>query len=155
MDNRIISILKRAPKRGIWLKDLAEKLNIPRPLLNYYLFGMNKHGKLVGGSVSSISIGRIHRTKLVFQSSGTVDLSISMTTTSLQKTRSHKVQQTFMLGDMVKRSRTSHSSLLSFVKQQFIKNSINILLKTTILNDGKRCAKKQPLSHSLRRFDHP
>jgi len=49
MDKRILSILKRAPKRGIWMRDLAEKLNISRPLLNYYLFGMHKKGNLLGG----------------------------------------------------------------------------------------------------------
>jgi len=53
MDKRIISILKRAPKRGIWMKDLAEKLNISRPLLNYYLFGMKKHTKRFGGRIET------------------------------------------------------------------------------------------------------
>lgn len=52
MDKRIISILKKAPKRGIWMKDLAEKLNISRPLLNYYLFGMKKKGKWIGGRIN-------------------------------------------------------------------------------------------------------
>jgi hypothetical protein len=51
MDKRIISILKRAPKRGIWMKDLAEKLNISRPLLNYYLFGMKKQSKWFSGRI--------------------------------------------------------------------------------------------------------
>jgi len=53
MDMRILSILKRAPKRGIWMKDLAEKLNISRPLLNYYLFGMKKQAKLFGGRIKT------------------------------------------------------------------------------------------------------
>lgn len=49
MDKRIISILKKAHKRGICMKDLAEKLNISRPLLNYYLFGIKKKEVIVGG----------------------------------------------------------------------------------------------------------
>ena len=51
MDKKIISILKRAPKRGIWMKDLAVQLDISRPLLNYYLFGMKKKGKWIGGRI--------------------------------------------------------------------------------------------------------
>ena len=53
MEEKIISVLKKAPKRGIWMKDLAGKLNISRPLLNYYLFGMRKHGKLFGGGLEN------------------------------------------------------------------------------------------------------
>jgi DNA-binding Lrp family transcriptional regulator len=49
MDRRILSILKRAPKRGIWMKELARRLNIPRPLLNYYLFGIKKGNVIIGG----------------------------------------------------------------------------------------------------------
>jgi len=53
MDKRIISILKRAPKRGIWMKELAKKMNISRPLLNYYLFGMKKNTDNPGGRIRS------------------------------------------------------------------------------------------------------
>ena len=49
MDNKILSSLNKAPKRGIWMKELAEKLNISRPLLNYYLFGMKKNRQWIGG----------------------------------------------------------------------------------------------------------
>jgi len=52
-DKRILSILRRAPKRGIWMKDLAKKLDISRPLLNYYLFGMKKNKNWSGGRIRS------------------------------------------------------------------------------------------------------
>jgi DNA-binding Lrp family transcriptional regulator len=58
MDKRIISILKRAPKRGIWMKELALRLKISRPLLNYYLFGMKKAGIIKGGRVRNNIIVR-------------------------------------------------------------------------------------------------
>ena len=51
MEKRIFNLLNRAPKRGIWMKELAEKLGISRPLLNYYLFGMKKNGSLAGGKL--------------------------------------------------------------------------------------------------------
>ena len=40
-------------KKGIWMKDLARKLDISRPLLNHYLFGMKKNSELVGGNFRS------------------------------------------------------------------------------------------------------
>lgn len=49
MDKKIISLLKRAPRKGIWMKELALRLKISRPLLNYYLFGMKKAGIIKGG----------------------------------------------------------------------------------------------------------
>jgi predicted transcriptional regulator len=54
MDKRIMSILKRAPKRGIWLKELAFKLKISRPLLNYYIYGMKKNECIKGGRISKL-----------------------------------------------------------------------------------------------------
>lgn len=54
MDKRIISILKKVPKRGIWMKDLALRLKISRSLLNYYLFGMRNSGSLKGGRIRNI-----------------------------------------------------------------------------------------------------
>lgn len=53
MDQQIISILKKAPKRGIWMKELANKLGTPRSLLNYYLYGMKKNGEWIGGRLRS------------------------------------------------------------------------------------------------------
>jgi len=53
MDKRVLSILKRSPKRGIWMKDLAIKLGISRSLLNYYLFGMKKKDKRIGGRLKN------------------------------------------------------------------------------------------------------
>lgn len=58
MDRRIISILKRAPKRGIWMKDLALRLNISRSLLNYYMFGMKNDKRLKGGRIRNIIVIR-------------------------------------------------------------------------------------------------
>jgi len=58
MDKRIISILKRAPKRGIWMKDLALRLKISRPLLNYYLFGMRNNASLKGGRIRNTIVIR-------------------------------------------------------------------------------------------------
>lgn len=57
-DKRIISILKRAPKKGIWMKDLALRLKISRSLLNYYLFGMRKNGILKGGRIRNTIVVR-------------------------------------------------------------------------------------------------
>ena len=54
MDKRILSILKRAPKRGIWMKELALKVNVSRPLLNYYLFGMRKKENWTGGRINKL-----------------------------------------------------------------------------------------------------
>lgn len=51
IDKRILTIIRKAPKRGIWMKELAEKLDISRPLLNYYLFGMKKKANLSGGRI--------------------------------------------------------------------------------------------------------
>lgn len=58
MDKRIISILKRAPKTGIWMKDLALRLKISRSLLNYYLFGMRNNGILKGGRIRNTIVVR-------------------------------------------------------------------------------------------------
>lgn len=58
MDKIILSILRRAPKRGIWMKEFAEELNISRPLLNYYLFGMHKKGNISGGRLKTMIIIR-------------------------------------------------------------------------------------------------
>ena len=51
MDKKILSILKKAPKKGIWMKELALRLKISRSLLNYYLFGMRNNGSLKGGRI--------------------------------------------------------------------------------------------------------
>ncbi|MGA2587175.1 MAG: hypothetical protein ABSF88_09140 [Candidatus Aminicenantales bacterium] len=58
MDKRILSILKRAPKRGIWMKNLALRLKISRSLLNYYLFGMRNNGSIKGGRIRNIIVIR-------------------------------------------------------------------------------------------------
>ena len=58
MDKRILSILKRAPKRGIWMKELALRLKISRSLLNYYLFGMRNNGSIKGGRIRNIIVIR-------------------------------------------------------------------------------------------------
>ncbi len=46
---RIHSILKRAPKKGIWMDELAKEVGVSRSHLNYYLFGSKKDGKDFGG----------------------------------------------------------------------------------------------------------
>jgi len=49
IEENIVSILKKAPKRGIWMKNLAIQLDVSRPLLNYYLYGMKKRGIIIRG----------------------------------------------------------------------------------------------------------
>jgi len=49
IEEKIISVLKKAPKRGIWMKDLAMQLDISRPHLNYYLYGMKKRSIIIRG----------------------------------------------------------------------------------------------------------
>ena len=46
---RIYSILKRAPKKGIWMNELAKRAKISRSHLNYYLFGSKKSSNEFGG----------------------------------------------------------------------------------------------------------
>jgi hypothetical protein len=58
MDKRILSILKRTSKRGIWMKELALRLKISRPLLNYYLFGMRNNASLKGGRIRNTIVIR-------------------------------------------------------------------------------------------------
>ena len=47
--DKIYATVKRAPKKGIWLEELAKRVGISRSHLNYYLFGSKKAEDEFGG----------------------------------------------------------------------------------------------------------